>query len=79
VKSRSDSSSRSSEGHRAVTVDVGYGGAFYAIINDSQLGLNVSTSPTAEIVQFADAVTGQSYFSIFLHKSYTISISYRLL
>ena len=41
-----------------VTVDIGYGGAFYAIVDDRQLGLDVSTSPTADIVDAASAVTG---------------------
>ena len=51
--------SRLSDGECAeVTVDVGYGGAFYAIVDDRQLRLNVRTSPTADIVEAAHAVTG---------------------
>ena len=41
-----------------MTVDIGYGGAFYAIVDDRQLGLDVKTSRTAEAVDAADAVTG---------------------
>jgi len=41
-----------------MTVDIGYGGAFYAIVDDRQLGLDVKSSRTADIVDAADAVTG---------------------
>ena len=41
-----------------VTVDVGYGGAFYAIVDGRQLGLDVRTATTAQVVDVADAVTG---------------------
>lgn len=60
VKSMSDSrsTSRSAGDECAVTVDIGYGGAFYAIVDDRQLGLDVKTSRTAEAVDAADAVTG---------------------
>jgi len=58
VKVKSTSESRSSCDECTVAVDIGYGGAFYAIIDDRQLGLNVGASRTADIVDAADAVTG---------------------
>jgi len=52
--------SRSSEGVcTEVTVDIGYGGAFYAIVDDRQLGLDVRTAATADVVHAAHAVTGR--------------------
>jgi len=56
--SRSKSRSRAADDECTVMVDIGYGGAFYAIVDDRQLGLNINTSRTAEIVDAADAVTG---------------------
>jgi len=58
--SDSRSMSRSSGDERIVTVDIGYGGAFYSIIDDRQLGLDVRTSRTVDIVDAADAVTGSN-------------------
>ena len=40
-----------------VTVDIGFGGAFYAILPAQTLGLDVRTSPTAELVAAASTVT----------------------
>jgi len=57
LKSRSSSSSSDAD-WCTVTVDVGYGGAFYAIVDGRQLGLDVRTSPTSHIVDAADTVTG---------------------
>ena len=58
LSSVSDPRSRSSGGECKMTVDIGYGGAFYAIVDDRQLGLDVKSSRTADIVDAADAVTG---------------------
>ncbi len=44
-------------GYGPVEVDVGYGGAFYAIVPAARLGLDVSTAPTTELVAAAWAVT----------------------
>jgi proline racemase len=40
-----------------VTVDVGYGGAFYAFLPAERFGLDVRKSPTRELVEAADRVT----------------------
>jgi trans-L-3-hydroxyproline dehydratase len=40
-----------------VRLDVGYGGAFYALVPADALGLDLRRSPVAEIVTRADAVT----------------------
>lgn len=40
-----------------VTVDIGYGGAFYAFLPASRFGLDVRKSPTRELVEAADRVT----------------------
>lgn len=43
---------------RSIKVDVGYGGAFYAIAVDRDLGLDVGKSSTADIVYAATLVSG---------------------
>ena len=60
LRSRSDSRSKSGDAECStrVTVDVGYGGAFYAIVDAAQLGLDLTTSRTAEVVDAAHSVTG---------------------
>jgi trans-L-3-hydroxyproline dehydratase len=40
-----------------VTVDIGFGGAFYAIVPAQHLGLDVRTSPTRDLVEAATLVT----------------------
>ncbi|CAG5134020.1 unnamed protein product [Candidula unifasciata] len=45
------------EGHGSVTVDVAYGGAFYAFVTVSDLGLDFGTSSIFEINRAATAVT----------------------
>lgn len=40
-----------------VTVDIGYGGAFYAFLPASRFGLDVRATPTRELVEAADRVT----------------------
>jgi trans-L-3-hydroxyproline dehydratase len=40
-----------------VTVDIGYGGAFYAFLSASRFGLDVRKSPTRDLVEAADRVT----------------------
>ncbi|KAM8807766.1 trans-3-hydroxy-L-proline dehydratase [Eudromia elegans] len=44
-------------GRGRVLVDVGYGGAFYALLGAEQLGLDLGTSETRELVAAASAVT----------------------
>jgi proline racemase len=44
-------------GHGRVVVDIGYGGAFYAVLPAAALGLDVRRSPVAELVAAATAVT----------------------
>ena len=68
VKVNLRSRSRSmSDGECTVTVDIGYGGAFYAVVDGHQLGLDVRTSPTADLVDAANAVTG--LYLVFYHHS----------
>ena len=40
-----------------VTVDIGYGGAFYAFLPASRFGLDVRAAPTRDLVDAADRVT----------------------
>ncbi|POI21609.1 hypothetical protein CIB84_014642, partial [Bambusicola thoracicus] len=44
-------------GHGRVVVDIGYGGTFYAFLSAEQLGLDVCSSKTRELVSAASAVT----------------------
>jgi proline racemase len=45
------------EGHGPVTLDIGYGGAFYAVLPAGSFGLDVLASPTRDLVDAADAVS----------------------
>jgi trans-L-3-hydroxyproline dehydratase len=40
-----------------VTLDIGYGGAFYALVPAGAIGLDLKTSPLAELVDAADRIT----------------------
>jgi proline racemase len=44
-------------GHGRVTLDIGYGGAFYALLPAARLGLDLAASPVRALVDAADAVT----------------------
>ncbi|XP_010199260.2 trans-3-hydroxy-L-proline dehydratase isoform X1 [Colius striatus] len=44
-------------GHGKVVVDIGYGGAFYTFLSAEQLGLDVCSSKTRDLVSAASAVT----------------------
>jgi len=44
-------------GHGRVTLDIGYGGAFYAVLPAARFGLDVRRSPTRDLVDAAAAVT----------------------
>ncbi|XP_064515554.1 trans-3-hydroxy-L-proline dehydratase isoform X2 [Pseudopipra pipra] len=44
-------------GHGKVVVDIGYGGTFYAFLSAEQLGLDVHSSKTRDLVSAASAVT----------------------
>jgi proline racemase len=44
-------------GHGRVTLDIGYGGAFYAVLPAAALGLDLRQSPVADLVVAATAVT----------------------
>lgn len=44
-------------GRGKVVVDIGYGGTFYAFLSAEQLGLDVCSSRTRDLVSAASAVT----------------------
>lgn len=44
-------------GYGPVTLDIGYGGAFYAVLPAASLGLDVRRSPIRDLVDAGDAVT----------------------
>lgn len=50
-----------------VTLDIGYGGAFYAFLPASTFGLDVRRSPTADLVSAATAVTKAVQAQVTLH------------
>jgi len=58
-----------------VAVDIGYGGAFYAIVDDRQLGVDVSSSPTADIIDAASAVSGSYASSVVFSSSACILLN----
>ncbi|OUS12612.1 proline racemase [Rhodospirillales bacterium 47_12_T64] len=45
------------EGYGSIQYDIGYGGAFYALVSATQLGLDVKSSPSRDLVDAADAIT----------------------
>lgn len=45
------------EGFGEVTVDISYGGAFYAFVDAQRFGLNVTASRSRDLVDAATAVT----------------------
>lgn len=45
------------EGFGEVTVDISYGGAFYAFVDAQRFGLDVKQSRTRDLVDAATAVT----------------------
>lgn len=45
------------EGYGDVTVDISYGGAFYAFVDARRFGLDVTKSTTRDLVDAATAVT----------------------
>lgn len=46
-------------GFGPIRFDVGYGGAFYAVVDDREAGLSLEHSPVREIWEFARALTSQ--------------------
>lgn len=45
------------EGFGDVTIDISYGGAFYAFVDAQRFGLDVTKSRTQDLVDVATAVT----------------------
>ena len=41
-------------------MDIGYGGAFYALAKAQDVGLDVMTSRTADIIDAATAISGNT-------------------
>ena len=54
-------------GHGEVTLDIGYGGAYYAILPAAAFGLDVRHAPRAALVAAASAVTQAARAQIPLH------------
>ena len=54
-------------GKGKVTLDIGYGGAFYAFLPAGVFGLDVRSSPTGELVAAASAVTRAVQAQVNLH------------
>jgi proline racemase len=57
----------STETYGPVTVDIGYGGAFYAVVAADQFGLDVRTSRTRDLVDAATAVSAAAKAQVPLH------------
>ncbi|XP_039980654.1 trans-L-3-hydroxyproline dehydratase isoform X3 [Xiphias gladius] len=55
------------EGFGDVTVDISYGGAFYAFVNAQRFGLDVTKSRTRDLVDAASAVTKAVKSQVKLH------------
>jgi proline racemase len=55
------------EGRGAVVVDVAYGGAFYALVDAADLGVELGWSPIGDVVDAAWAVTGAVAAQVPLH------------
>lgn len=55
------------EGYGEVTVDISYGGAFYAFVDAQRFGLDVNKSRTRDLVDAATAVTAAVKAQVKLH------------
>ena len=51
-------------GHGTVSVDVGYGGAFYAIARAQDVGLSFETATTKQIIETANRISGNTYYHV---------------
>ncbi len=47
----------SPDGYGSVTYDIGYGGAFYAIVNARQLNMDLTTADIHKIIFLGDSIT----------------------
>lgn len=54
-------------GKGAITLDIGYGGAYYAILPAAIFGLDVRSSPATDLVAAASAVTKAAQAQLALH------------
>ena len=59
-----------------VTCDIGYGGAFYAVAGAGQFGLDVRSSPVAELVTAANALSESVRAGVFLNHPDRRDLSY---
>lgn len=41
-----------------IVIDISFGGAYYAIVEDKKLGLSLESSPLSDLVNAAASVTG---------------------
>lgn len=46
-------------GYGNITVDISYGGAFYAFVDAKYLGLDINKSSVADLANAAEKVTGE--------------------
>ena len=48
-------------------MDVGFGGAFYAVVPASRVGLDLATAPIRDVVDWADRITAAVRAAVPLH------------
>ena len=60
----------------AVRVDVGYGGAFYALVGAEALGVELGTTPLATVVDRATAVTTAASAAVALEHPDAVDLAY---
>lgn len=62
------------EGLGNVTVDITYGGAFYAVVPAGKVGLQLSSSPAQEFRNVANKLKGDTYSIFLLYLNTLLSI-----
>lgn len=67
------------EGFGEVTVDISYGGAFYALVDAQRFGLDVTQSRTRDLVAAGTAVTAAVKSQVEIRGSYKGGYKYSFL
>lgn len=63
-------------GYDEVTVDISYGGAFYAFVRAERFGLDINKSKTRDLVDAATAVTNSVKSQVKICSSPTVNLQF---
>ena len=65
-----------SDGYGEIKYDIGYGGAFFALVDAHQLNMNINHTPIHLLAQAADAISTKLKKSVQLHHPETAELAY---